>query len=483
MVQASTTRSVLKGVSVSLLALVAAGCATPNPTALNRPADVPEAFTAPLVDQTAPIWPAADWWTNFKADELPALEATAQKENLDIAVLNARILEAEASDGVAFAALLPGVTGSAGAARGDVRTGAHATSDTFTAGLSGSYQFDLFGLNQDKLRQARENLRAARYAAQLTGITTFSSVANQYFTVLALRERITLARQQIDAANRVMAVTQAKVTNGVASNLDLAQQQALVAAQQARLPGLIEQEREGRYALAILLGRAPEGFDLKGQNLNGIVSPTVRPGLPSEILVRRPDVAQAEAQLFAAHANVDAARAAFFPQISLTTSAGYSAPTTAALFNPASFAWSVGASLLQTIFDGGKINAQADLAIATQTELVATYRKTVFSAFSDVETAMGQVSSTTDQLVAVNEQVRASTEAERIAELQYREGTIDITALLQTETTLFTAQDTLVQNRLSRLQANVSLYRALGGGWTQTASDAAYQYQLDWSPL
>ena len=209
----------------------------------------------------------------------------------------------------------------------------------------------------------------------------------------------------------------------------------------------------------------------------------MRPGLPSEILVRRPDVAQAEAQLFAAHANVDAARAAFFPQISLTTSAGYSAPTTAALFNPASFAWSVGASLLQTIFDGGKINAQADLAIATQTELVATYRKTVFSAFSDVETAMGQVSSTTDQLVAVNEQVRASTEAERIAELQYREGTIDITALLQTETTLFTAQDTLVQNRLSRLQANVSLYRALGGGWTQTASDAAYQYQLDWSPL
>ena len=253
----SASRSVLKGVSVSLLALVAAGCATPNPTALNRPADVPEAFTAPLVDQTAPIWPAADWWTNFKADELPALEATAQKENLDIAVLNARILEAEASDGVAFAALLPGVTGSAGAARGDVRTGAHATSDTFTAGLSGSYQFDLFGLNQDKLRQARENLRAARYAAQLTGITTFSSVANQYFTVLALRERITLARQQIDAANRVMAVTQAKVTNGVASNLDLAQQQALVAAQQARLPGLIEQEREGRYALAILLGRAP----------------------------------------------------------------------------------------------------------------------------------------------------------------------------------------------------------------------------------
>ena len=108
----TSSRSVLKGLSVSLLALVAAGCATPNPTALDRPADVPEAFTAPLVDQTAPIWPAADWWTNFKADELPGLETAAQKENLDIAVANARILEAEASDGVAFAALLPTVSGS-----------------------------------------------------------------------------------------------------------------------------------------------------------------------------------------------------------------------------------------------------------------------------------------------------------------------------------------------------------------------------------
>ena len=135
-----------------------------------------------------------------------------------------------------------------------------------------------------------------------------------------------------------MAVTQAKVTNGVLSNLDLSQQQAQVASQQATLPGLIEQEREARYALAILLGRAPEGFDVKGQNLNGIVSPTVRPGLPSEVLLRRPDVALAEANLYAAHANVDAARAAFFPQISLTGSAGYSAAGTAALINPSSFA-------------------------------------------------------------------------------------------------------------------------------------------------
>ena len=197
------------------------------------------------------------------------------------------------------------------------------TTDNFTAGLSASYGFDLWGLNQDKLRQARESLRAARYAETAVGLTTAASVANEYFTVLSFRERITIARQNIDAANRILAVTQAKVTNGVSSNLDLAQQQATVATQQARLPGLIESEREARYALAILLGRAPEGFDVKAQNLDGIVSPTVQPGLPSEVLLRRPDVAEAEANLYAAHANVDAARAAFFPAIGLTGSAGY----------------------------------------------------------------------------------------------------------------------------------------------------------------
>src|SRR6202012_5179320 len=134
---------------------------------------------------------------------------------------------------------------------------------------------------------------------------------------------ITFTRQSIDAAQQILVVVQAKVTNGVSSNLDLAQEQATLAQQQSTLPGLIEQEREARYALAILLGRAPEGFDVKAQNLDGIVSPAVQPGLPSEVLLRRPDVAEAEAQPYAAHANVDAARAAFFPSLSLTGSGGY----------------------------------------------------------------------------------------------------------------------------------------------------------------
>ena len=474
--------SLFRSVAVSVLGLTAAGCATPNPTALDKPGDVPAALTAPIVDKTAPIWPDANWWVNFKADELPDLIQTAKNENLDIAVANGQILEAEAQDEISFAAMLPNVSGNAGVNRSAAR-GSNTAVNAFSAGLSGSYTLDLWGLNQDKLRAARETLRAKRYAAQLTGINMITAVANQYFTILSLRERITIARQQLELSNRLLAVTQAKVTNGVASNLDLAVQQASLANVQASLPGLIEQEREARYALAILLGRAPEGFDVRGQNLNGIAVPLVQAGLPSDVLLRRADVAQQEANLYALHANLDAARAAFFPQISLSGSGSYGASALSNLINPAAFAWSIGASLLQPIFDGGKLAAQNDVAKAQQTEAIATYRKTVFSAFQDVESALGTTQSTADQLVALTEQLRASTEAERIAELQYREGTIDIVTLTQQQTTLFNAQNQYAQTKLARLSASVGLYRALGGGWTQQASDAAYTYQLDWWPL
>lgn len=485
-------KAIFRGLSVSMIALVAASCTTPNPTPLDKPGDVPPAFTAPVADKQAPIWPEANWWVNFRSDELPALMQTAQKENLDLAAAAARVLQAEAQDGVAFSNLLPTINLQGSATRQRTSAGSTSTNglggvsrtfNSFGAGVAASYSADFWGLYRDKLYQARENLRAARYAESVVGLTVASSVAQQYFTVLATRERIVIARQNIDAAKRILTVVQAKVTNGVSSNLDLAQEQSLVATQEARLPGLIEQERESRYALAILLGRAPEGFDVNGQNLNGITSPSMQAGMPSELLLRRPDVAQAEANLFAAHANVDAARAAFFPVVNMTAGRNYASSFADSLFSPSSIAWSIGASLVQTIFDGGRLKAQDDLALAQQVEQIATYRKTVFTALSNVETALGQVSANNDQLVALTEQVRASTEAFRISELQYREGTIDILSLLQAQQSLFTAQDTLVQTKLARLGSNVSLYIALGGGWSQAQSDKDYKYQLDWWPI
>jgi len=274
------------------------------------------------------------------------------------------------------------------------------------------------------------------------------------------------------------------VTNGVSSNLDLAQQRAVVAAVEAAIPNLEEQEREARYALAVMQGRPPEGFDVQGQTLEGLVPPTVVPGIPAALLARRPDIAEAEANLIAAHANLDAARAAFLPAIGLTGSGGYASSAISSLINPSSLAWTIGASLLQTVFDGGQKTSQRDVAQAQETELIATYRSTVFNALSDVESSLGQVSSLAKQEMYTTEQVKNAAEAFRISELQYREGVADLLAVLQSQQTLFTGQDTLVQIKLARLQSNISLYRALGGGWTvDTDKDAPTRNEFQPVPI
>ncbi len=469
----------MRSASVTALALTTAACTTPMPETL-RKGDVPPAFTAPATPEmaNAPLWPAADWWTGFKADELPALETTAQAENLDLAAAAARVIQAQANTGIAGSALFPFISGGGSASRSGTDIpglpGGN-THNTYGVSAQASYEVDIWGLNRDQLRAAEENELSARYTQQTVALTITSNVANTYFDILALRQRITIAKQNIDAAKRILTITEAKVTNGVSSNLELAQQRAQVAGEEAAIPALEEQEREARYALAILLGRPPEGLDVKAVNLDGIVAPPVGVGLPSALLERRPDVASAEANLRAAHANVDAARAAFFPSLNLSASISQA-------FNPTSLAWSVGSSLLQTIFDGGRLGAQSDLQKARQTELIASYRKAVFNAYSDVETSIGQVSSFAERERLTAEQERNAAEAYRIAELQYREGVTDLLNVLQTQQTLFSVQDALVQIRLARLQAGVSLYRALGGGWT-VQTDPNAPPEVGWSPL
>ncbi len=455
------------------LGLLLAGCATPVPQVL-KTQDVPPAFTGPVAPGTA-VWPAADWWKAFGSDEMSGLITTAQADNLDIAVAMASVLQAEANRDISRAALFPDInlTGS-GARSGSAASppfNQSFTANSFNLGASASYEADIWGLARDNLRAADETLKSAKFAQQVVALTTTATVATTYMDILALREEIATTQQNIDAAKRILTVTQAKVTNGVSSQLDLSQQQATVAGQEAALPPLREQEREAIFALAILLGKPPEGFDVTAQNLDAIKVPAVGPGIPSALLLRRPDVAEAEANLASAHASVDAARAAFFPAISLTGSGGLASTAVSTLFRASSLQWSFGANLLQTIFDGGKLFAESDLAKATQKGLVASYRKAVISAYSDVETSLGQVANFTDEESALEREVNASANAFRISELQYREGITDILTVLQAQQTLFAAKNQLIQVKLARAQADVSLYKALGGGWSEPAKD------------
>lgn len=467
-------------------AVATAGCQTTVPQAL-RPADVPGGFTAPMT-AGAPVWPSAGWWNGFGSTELDGFIDKAQKDNLDLAVAMASVLQAEAQKNITRSALFPSIDleGAADRARtpasvtGIPGIGAQ-TTNSFSASLNGTYAVDIWGLAQDNLRAAREALKSSRFAQQNVAITITADVANTYLDILALREQIAITQQNIDAASRILTITKAKVTNGVSSNLDLSQQQALVASQEAQIPPLREQEHEAIYALAILLGLPPEGFDVATKDMNAITLPTVVPGMPSALLERRPDVAEAEANLASAHANVDAARAAFFPQISLTGAGGSASSQAGNLFRASTLEWSIGANLLETIFDGGKLMGESDLARAQETGLVSTYRKTVLTAFSDVETSLGQVSNFGLQQEALDREVKASAEAFRISELQYREGIVDLLTVLQAQQTLFTAENQRTAAKLARLQAGVSLYRSLGGGWTE-AADEKTQTQTNPTP-
>lgn len=449
-------------VSAVVLAMALSAC-TSTPEAM-KPEELPKAFTAPQPANAEDSKVSAEWWKSFSSDELTGLVAQSKIGNLDLAIYAARVEQARAQSGEAWASLFPSVS-----ANGKVSTsGAHAarTSSAFGANFAASYELDFWGKYREKVSAARENARAAVYTRDVEWLTVSSSVANAYFSVLATRDRLDIARRNVDAAKRILAITEAKVKNGAASNLDLAQQTATLRSTEANIPALEESEREARYALAILLGKTPEGFDVKGTTLEGISAPPVQPGLPSDLLTRRPDIAAAEAALRASHANVNAARLAFLPDIGLTASGGYSSKAFSNLISPSNLAWTAGATVLQAIFDGGTLSSQRDYAKAAEVEQIASYRKTVLGALSDVETSIGSNTSLAERERLITDQVANAKEAFRIAELQYREGVADLLTVLQTEQTLFSAQDTLAQIRLARLEGVVGLYRVLGGGWS-----------------
>jgi NodT family efflux transporter outer membrane factor (OMF) lipoprotein len=337
--------------------------------------------------------------------------------------------------------------------------------------FNASYELDFWGLARDNLRAADEQLKAARFAQQSVALSVSANVASQYLNVLAIRRRIAIDNDYIAAINSILDVIQLRVKAGAASHLDLAREQAQLESVQAQLPALETQEKQALYSLAVLLGQPPEGFDVKGQSLDTVLSPVVGAGLPSELLLRRPDIAQAEANLASAHANLDAARAAFLPQISLTGSGGFVSTAIGTLLQGSSFGYGYGANLLQTIFDGGKLAGQKDLAEATQREFIAAYQNAALNGYADVESALTQVANTGKSEVHLRRLIDAAQEAFQISQLQYRQGAADLLTVLQAQQTLFVAQDQLTQTMLSNRQAGIHLYEALGGGWVEPPED------------
>jgi outer membrane protein, multidrug efflux system len=239
----------------------------------------------------------------------------------------------------------------------------------------------------------------------------------------------------------------------------------VLANQRAAVPPLRQALALNINALATLVSRPPESLHITGGSMDQISSPRVTPGLPSELLTQRPDIRRQEAQLASATANVGSARAQFFPSIQLTGQGGYQSSSLVSLFQPHAAFFSLVGGLTQPIFDGGVILGNFELTKAKQDELLQTYRKTVVSAFADVDNALVSIRETTEKLQLQREVLAASQRAFRLSEQQLKAGTADIVTVLNTQLTLFQAEDVLWQAQLARLLAIVSLYQALGGGW------------------
>jgi multidrug efflux system outer membrane protein len=484
-----------------------------------RPAlDIPSAFRATAVS-AAFAWPPTEWWHAFGSLELDGLIAEARAYNQDLAAAAARVVQADATVGINGAPLLPTVsaTGNASYSRtGSSRSGSLAgittggsgvttttntgagttTQTTNTTGssvVSGvtsrgshytdsreyslqasvSYEADFWGKNRAAFESAKASALASRFDQQTVALTVVTSVATTYFQALGAADRLAVARRNLADARETLKVYQVRVQVGTATALDVAQQQALVAGEAAQIPFLQSTLDQQVIGLGILVGRPPESIHITADTLTTLPVPAIGVGLPAELLARRPDVAYAEANVLAQNGNVRAARAAFFPDITLTSQGGIESLALSTLLGPGNLIFTAASSVTQTIFDNGLKQGDLDLAKGRFAELVATYRQAVLQAFTDVDIALTTVRYTAEQEALERQAVDVAQHAADIARAQLAAGTVDITVLLNTQSTLFGDQDTLASVRLTHFQALINLYKALGGGFTTSSVSGA----------
>jgi multidrug efflux system outer membrane protein len=423
-------------------------------------ADIPPKYGAGQ-GESAP--PALDWWRGFRTRELTNLIEEAQIANLDIAAAIGRIIQADAQAKIVGAPLLPEVDFVGFAER--FKNPGGPERNLLHAALNASYEIDFWGKNRAASRAAQQIAVASRFNKEVVVLSTIVAVGNAYFQVLSAQDRLRIARENFSAANRILTLIKQRFDAGTASQLDVAQQESLVAQVRANIPIFDQALRQNIAILAVLIGKPPVEVIIKGGNIYRLAIPRVTPGLPSELLFQRPDIRSAEANLASADASVESARAAFFPSISLTGQGGYESNVLKLLFTPQNAFYNIALNVAQPLLDGFRLEGQLELTQGKQFELLKVYCQTILSAFGDVEIALIAIADTLERERLQQLVVTSSREAFRLAETRLREGTVDLVTVLQTQQTLFTAEDLYSLARLARLQAVLSLFQALGGGW------------------
>jgi multidrug efflux system outer membrane protein len=456
---------------VALALLLLNGCAV-GPNYKRPPVTVPGAYRG-LPDvggQTSSSLGDENWWTVFQDQQLQALLREALSNNYDVRIAAARVLEAQAVLGITRADQFPTITG--GASSSNERFAATRVTPAFETSpsqvnLSLAWELDFWGKFRRATEAARASLLATEWGQKTVMSTLVSDVASSYFQLLELDAEMEISRGALTSRKESLRLVEIRYKGGTTALMDVRQSEQLVYTAAAAIPDLERRIEQQENLISILLGRNPGPVNRGKRLVENAILPTVPVGLPSSLLDRRPDIQSSEQQLIAANARIGVAKAAYFPQISLTALGGYQSAALTNLFTGPAGIWSLGGQLLQPIFTGGRIRSNVRLTEAQQQEAVFFYQKSIQQAFREVS----------DSLVAYrkNQEAReqqalltgAAQDATRLADVRYRGGVTSYLEVLDSDTRYFDAQIGLAQAQLNERLALVQLYNALGGGWHQ----------------
>ena len=459
--------------------LVLAGC-TVGPNYHQPAVSTPAQWGEPMAGgETNSAVPVAAWWTNFHDAELNSLIDRAVQSNLDLRVAQARVREARAQYGIAVGNLWPTVDASGSFERQrqsqnqpligslPLPAGIPFANNVYQAGFDASWEIDVFGGQRRATQAARAQVAAAQFGERDVLISLLGDVALNYVDVRGYQRQLAITDENIRAQEQSLALTQKRFAHGLVSNLDVQQASTLLSTTRATVPTLETSIQSSIHRLGVLLGQPPEVLQTELATAAPIppAPPEVPVGLPSDLLLRRPDVAQAERQLAAATANIGVAKADLFPKFSLTSTAGFESVSASDWFEAGSRFWQAGPTVQWNIFDAGRIRSNIRVQNARQEEALGTYEETALSAFEDVENALTAYAKEQVRRRSLEDAVKSSQESMRLSNRLYANGLTDFINVLNAEQSLYEAQNAMVQSDTTVSTDVIALYKSLGGGW------------------
>jgi multidrug efflux system outer membrane protein len=466
----------MKNLIALLLAGAAAGC-TVGPDYKRPVVAVPETYRGaaapdPAASDGVSIGDQA-WWDVFQDDQLRQLIRTALQQNLDLRIAATRILEAQAQLGITRADQFPTVDAGASASRNRVAKSVVPfplepyQSSEFQLTATAAWEIDFWGKYRRATEAARASLLASEWGRRAVATSLVSQVASGYFEMRAFDLQLDVATRTLASRRESLRLTEVTTRGGATSLVDVREAEQLVFNAAATIADLERQIAQQENYISVLLGRNPSDVP-RGASLEQQTHlPEVPVGLPSALLERRPDVRQAEQLLIAANANIGVAKAAYFPQISLTASGGVESPALSNLFTTPAGLWSIGAGLTQPIFNAGRIRSRVTLSKSQQEEAVLAYQNTIQQSLREVSDALVGYRKGRDFREQQQLLNRSAADARRLAEIRYRGGATSYLEVLDSDTRMFSAELSVTQAELAELLALVQIYRALGGGWQQ----------------